>query len=185
MQAIPITITFLEMRRRPHAKPLALPHGADGGTHMLLRAHEPPLRFYRYLYDAVGHPYHWVARKRWADAELAAAVHDPKVEISVLYARGIPAGFFELDFRKSGECDLAYFGLTPDFTGRRLGPFMLSAAIDAAWSREIERMTVNTNTLDHPRALPLYQRMGFSPYAQARDEIVPISLGEGFGPWNP
>ena len=24
-------------------------------------------------------------------------------------------------------------------------------------------MTVNTNTLDGPRALPLYQRMGFTP----------------------
>jgi hypothetical protein len=27
----------------------------------------------------------------------------------------------------------------------------------------IERMTVNTNTLDHPRAYGLYQEMGFVP----------------------
>ena len=33
-----------------------------------------------------------------------------------------------------------------------------------AWDREgVRRMTVNTNSLDHPRALPLYQRAGFEP----------------------
>ena len=29
-----------------------------------------------------------------------------------------------------------------------------------------QRITVNTNTLDHPKALPLYQRLGFEPYRQ-------------------
>ena len=30
---------------------------------------------------------------------------------------------------------------------------------------------MNTNTLDHPKALPLYQPMGFVPYAQERKII--------------
>jgi hypothetical protein len=30
---------------------------------------------------------------------------------------------------------------------------------------------VQTCTLDHPRALPMYQRMGFSPYAQEEAEL--------------
>ena len=33
-----------------------------------------------------------------------------------------------------------------------------------AWLQPIERLTVNTCTLDHPRALPLYQRLGFTAY---------------------
>ena len=41
-------------------------------------------------------------------------------------------------------------------------------------SHEIERLWVHTNTLDHPRALPLYQKLGFVPYAQEKAEIVPI-----------
>ena len=33
-----------------------------------------------------------------------------------------------------------------------------------AWDRPgTRRVTVNTNTLDHPRALPLYQKAGFAP----------------------
>ena len=32
------------------------------------------------------------------------------------------------------------------------------------WDRAgVTKMTLNTNTLDHPRALALYQRMGFVP----------------------
>jgi GNAT superfamily N-acetyltransferase len=72
------------------------------------------------------------------------------------------------------EAELAYFGLMQDFLGRGLGSFLLATAIDIAWSKPIERLWVHTNTLDHPRALPLYQKMGFVPYAQEKAEIVPL-----------
>jgi GNAT superfamily N-acetyltransferase len=177
-QPIPITVTYLEMTKRPAAQRPHPPLGYDHGNMMLVRAVKPPVHFYRYLYDAVGRDYTWVDRKRRADDDLINDIHHDKVEISVLYVGGAPAGYFELDFRKAEECDLAYFGLIRDFTGRRLGPYLLGAAIDTAWNRDIIRMTVNTNTLDHPKALPLYQRMGFSPYAQKKAEIVPIGPHE-------
>ena len=45
-----------------------------------------------------------------------------------------------------------------------LGRFLLGTAIHTAWEAPgTERVTVNTCTLDHPRALGLYQRMGFVP----------------------
>jgi GNAT superfamily N-acetyltransferase len=172
---IAVTITYLEMTARPKTPRVPLPFEFDGGKLMLLKAEKPPVHFYRYLYDAVGRSYHWVDRKRFTDAQLLENIHHESVEISVLYANGAPAGYFELDYRNKNRCDLSYFGLVPEFTGRRLGPYMLSAAIDAAWTREIDRMTVNTNTLDHPKALSMYQRMGFSPYAQKPSEIVPLA----------
>ena len=79
-----------------------------------------------------------------------------------------------INFRKPPSAELAYFGLIPDFIGRGLGSFLLASAIDIAWSHPIERLWVHTNTLDHPRALPLYQKMGFAPYAQEQSEIVPL-----------
>ena len=54
----------------------------------------------------------------------------------------------------------------PYFIGQRLGPYLLTKAVDIAWSREPERLTVNTCTLDHPKALPMYQRFGFQPIAR-------------------
>ena len=55
---------------------------------------------------------------------------------------------------------------TPEATGKRLGYFFLYQACVSAWAQPITRLLVNTCTLDHPRALPLYQRMGFTPYSR-------------------
>ncbi|MBI1211172.1 MAG: GNAT family N-acetyltransferase [Alphaproteobacteria bacterium] len=171
---IPITVTKLEMKERPaHVRP-QLPHSPDHARAMLMKLDSPPVHFYRYLYDTVGKDYVWVARRRMGDDAIAAIVGHTNVEIYVLYVGGCPAGFAELDFRKRGEAELAYFGLLPEFIGRGYGTYLLGSAIDVAWSHEIERLWVHTNTLDHSRALPLYQKLGFTPYAQEKAEIVPI-----------
>ena len=75
-------------------------------------------------------------------------------------------GMAEMDFRKDGACNITYFGLMPQAIGKRLGYFFLYHACQNAWARPISRLTVNTCTLDHPRALPLYQRIGFTAYAR-------------------
>src|SRR4029079_7587334 len=73
-------------------------------------------------------------------------------------------GFFLLDGRAPDVVDLCFFGLVPEAIGRGLGTFLLQTAVHAAWDRPgTERVTVNTTTLDHPRALPLYQKAGFVP----------------------
>jgi GNAT superfamily N-acetyltransferase len=184
IQPILITITKLEMLARPGNLRPHLRHDQDNGRVMLLRARKPAVHFYRYLYETVGKAHTWVDRRRLSDETLAAIIHDDLVEIYTLYCDGTPAGYAELDFRKPGEAELAYFGIMPDFIGRGLGGFLLATAIDIAWTRTggsqrgdpapIERLWVHTNTLDHPRALPLYQQMGFAPYAQEKTEIVPL-----------
>jgi GNAT superfamily N-acetyltransferase len=83
-----------------------------------------------------------------------------------LYVSGAPAGFFELDTAVSRETKLCYFGLIPEFIGRRLGPYLLQAAIDRAWSRPIDRFWLTTSTFDHPKALQVYQQSGFVVYAR-------------------
>ena len=171
---IPITITKLEMKAKPAGLRPHLRHDQDNGRVMLLKVKRPPVHFYRYLYETVGKAHHWVERTRMSNEALATIVQDEKVELYVLYCEGAPAGYAELDFRKEPDAALAYFGLIEDFLGRGLGSFLLATAIDTAWTKPIERLTVHTNTLDHPRALPLYQKMGFAPYAQEKTEIVPL-----------
>jgi GNAT superfamily N-acetyltransferase len=129
----------------------------------LLRAETPPVHFFRYLYDAVGGAYEWTDLHAWSDDDLAAFAQDPRVELSVAYVTGWPAGFIQLDHRREGVCDIAYFGLAPEMIGRGLGSWLLGTAVHAAWDGSITRMTVNTCTLDHPRALPTYQKWGFVP----------------------
>ncbi|MDE2182098.1 MAG: GNAT family N-acetyltransferase [Alphaproteobacteria bacterium] len=157
-----MTVTFLEMKARPAVIPPPHPQGKAA----MLRAETPPLHFYRYLYDAIGGPYFWVDRKRLDDASLAAVIQHPEVELYVLYVNGCPAGMAELDFRDPKTGLIAYFGLMPEFIGKRLGYFFLYHSVANAWAHPISTLLVNTCTLDHPRALPLYQRMGFVPYSR-------------------
>src|SRR6516162_4873229 len=107
-----------------------------------------------------------VGRRIIDDASVAAQIHQSAIEIFVLYVRGVPAGFFELDTAAARETKLCYFGLIPDFIGRRLGPYLLQAAIDRAWSRPIDRFWLHTSTFDHPKALRVYQQAGFVVYAR-------------------
>lgn len=162
MTAIPDTITYLEMFGRPPPLPSPPPLGKIA----LMRAEACTVSFYRYLYETVGTPWVWFERRLWSDEALAAELAKETTEIFVLYAGGMPAGYFELNTAEPRDTELCYFGLAPEFIGRRLGPFLLNAAIEQAWSRPIGRFWVHTCTFDHPRALPLYQRAGFVVYAQ-------------------
>jgi GNAT superfamily N-acetyltransferase len=156
------TITYLEMFERPPPLPGPPPLGKIA----LIRAEDCTVSFYRYLYETVGTPWVWFERRLWSNDALAAELAKTTTEVFVLYAGGAPAGYFELDTAEPRETLLSYFGLMPEFIGRRLGPFLLNAAIEQAWSRPLDRFWVHTCTFDHPRALPLYQRAGFVVYAR-------------------
>src|SRR3546814_12213621 len=84
--------TYLEMTTPPKA---SLPVPLNLQT-ALIRAPGLPLHCYRYLYRQVGKRWHWYARLRLSDEELAAAIHDTRVSVTVLYVNGAPTGFFEL-----------------------------------------------------------------------------------------
>ena len=160
MALIEDVITYLEMRAWP--VPPRIP--APLGKLALIRAEECTVSFYRYLYETVGTPWLWYERRLLDDEALLAEIARPTTEIFVLYVSGVPAGYFELDTAPERDTELRYFGLVPQFIGRRLGPFLLQAAIDQAWLRPIERLWVHTRTFDHPKALGLYQRAGFVVY---------------------
>src|SRR3981189_2309464 len=167
-------ITYLEMLARPPGRRVPAPLEKLA----LMRAENTTVHFYRYLYTAVGGPWLWFERRLIDDAALAMQIHKPTVEIFVLYMRGVPAGFFELDTAAPRDTKLCYFGLVYDFIGRGLGPYLLQAAIDQAWSRPLDRFWLHTSTFDHPRALATYQRAGFVVYARRRGSFdAPRDLG--------
>jgi len=149
------------MAHRPSHPAPPLPIGINAA---LIGAKRPPVGYFLYLYGAVGAPYEWTDWLARDLKEQTAFVHDPKVEFFTCMVDGWPGGFFMLDTREKGICDLAYFGLVPEAAGRGLGPWLLSQAIHMAWDRHnVAKVTVNTCTLDHPRAIGLYQRLGFTP----------------------
>jgi GNAT superfamily N-acetyltransferase len=157
---IAYTVTFLEMTHRPDRP---RPHMALNKPISLLKAETPPVHFFRYLYDMVGRDYHWTDMHAWPDDKIAAFVQDEAVSLYVMYLSGWPAGFVMLDFRAMSECNVSYYGLAPEAIGMGYGKWLLGTAVHMAWDEPIAKLTVNTCSLDHPRALPTYQRWGFVP----------------------
>ena len=145
----------------------------------LIRLEAPSVAFYRYLYNTVGNAYCWWLRRMTPDAELAALLEHPAVGIHVLYSRGEPAGFFELDGRGGQDVNLSYFGLMPGAIGKGLGARLLQAAIEAARAGSSSGIVrVNTCTADHPRAMGTYLRAGFAPVRTIREVWdIPDHLG--------
>jgi ribosomal protein S18 acetylase RimI-like enzyme len=160
------TLTYLEMRTRPLRPPLPAPQAKLA----LMRAEPCTASFYRYLYDTVGEPWLWYVRRGWSDERLSRWLARTEIEVSVLHVGGAPAGYFELERLPSGETELCYFGLVPEFIGRGLGAYFLRAAVEAGWQGATRRLWVHTSTYDHPRALGLYQRAGFQVYR--RQEVT-------------
>ena len=138
----------------------------------LIRAENIPVDFYRYLYELVGKDHHWEDRRHIPEPNLYSIINHENTEISVLYADGCPAGFFELNKESHpNSIEILYFGLGRDYHGLGLGKWFTYAAISAAWAHKPEKIKIQTNTLDHPAALQLYQRLGFSPVATEDVEI--------------
>lgn len=157
-------VTWLEMDTRPEG---AWPTPPANMPCTLLRAEAPPVWYFMSLYDAVGRDYSWEDLHRVSETDLHAMLGDEAVALYTLIAQGWPHGFFLLDWRQPGVCDLGYFGLVPQAVGRGLGSFLLGTAIRSGWDRPgVTKMTVNTCSLDHPRALAMYQRHGFVPRRQ-------------------
>jgi prephenate dehydrogenase/GNAT superfamily N-acetyltransferase len=155
-RTVPATRTYLEQPARPAA---STPWPEPGWR--LERVDSCPAALYRFLYREVGRPWHWIDRLPWPDEHIRAHVGNPAIEIWLLTHETVPAGFAELERASDGSVEIVYFGLLPDFIGRRVGRPFLDAVLARAWDRGTTRVWVHTCTLDHPRALANYTAGGF------------------------
>lgn len=149
---LPVTITHLELApadwtRRGQPPDLAI---------AIARIAEPTAALYLDLYDRVGRSWLWYERRLLGDAALAALINRPGHEVHVASHAGLLVGYFEL----YGD-EIVFFGLTPEYIGRRIGPWLLDRAIERGFARGSSRLILNTNTVDHPRALDTYRKAGF------------------------
>ena len=150
-----ITVWYLELSERPSFANEA-PDGIE-----VNEARVKQHQFNRFLYELVGGPWQWTDKLEWSEAQWRDYAERDNLRTWVAWVDGSPAGYFELEKGSDGSVDLAYFGLAEMFIGRGFGGYFLSFAIDAAWNWGADRITVNTCTLDHPRALDNYRSRGF------------------------
>lgn len=163
------TVTHLEMVPPflPAAPDACWPDGIS-----FTRGTDISLAAYRALYDDVGRQWHWVNRRLLTDRQLSAIIHHPATEIFTLKRRDRAIGFVELNFKLFPQVEIVFVGLVKDAIGKGLGSQMLQQAISYIYSRAPSRIIIQTCTLDHPSALPLYQSFGFTPVGRKQVTII-------------
>jgi GNAT superfamily N-acetyltransferase len=159
-------VTCLEMLCKP-----ALRADRREPSWQLRRIMQPDPLWYRELFGRIGTEWLWYSRLAMPVGDLAAILHDPRVEVYSFTMEGRDEGLLELDFRETGSCELAFYGLTGTAQGRGAGRWLMNRAVERAWAGPITRFWVHTCTLDHPNALEFYVRSGFRAYAR-RIEIA-------------
>ena len=178
-------VTTLEMRSPMDIRPVTPPAGWS-----LVRHDAPSVDWYRDIFCAVGQDWLWFGRMVIDADALAKILSDPKVHVYTLqHEDGAEGGLLELDFREPGQCELAYFGLTPALIGTGAGRYLMNNAIELAWAQAITRFHLHTCTLDSPQALAFYRRSGFVPVSQkveiADDPRIAHGYDRSLGPHVP
>ena len=151
-------VTHLEMTARPAPRP------DPAGAWTLRRVEIAAARLVSRSLSPRRRGWLWISRIRMPDAELAAIIQSPLVEIYALAHEGRDEGLLELDFREPGQCELVSFGVTEKLVGTGAGRWLMNRALELAWSRPVTRVWLHTCTFDHPAALAFYQRSGFRPF---------------------
>jgi GNAT superfamily N-acetyltransferase len=170
-------VTHLEMTERPVLAQDPL------GAWTLRKAETPDLDWFRDLFRRIGEEWLWRSRLQMPDAELAAIIRSPQVEVYTLVHNGRDEGLLELDFSIPGQCELVFFGVTASLIGSGASRWLMNRALELAWSRPVARVWLHTCTFDHPAALPFYQRSGFRPFRR-QVEVVNDPRLDGTAPRN-
>jgi GNAT superfamily N-acetyltransferase len=175
-----VTTWHLEMLDPGWLRPVARPDERLAVVHVGIAS--PELN--RFLYTAVGAGWFWTDRLGWTYAAWQAYVEQPEVETWVAWLDGTPAGYFELEPQAEGSVEIAYIGLLPQFTGRRIGAYLLSVATVRAWSLQeptTRRVWLHTCSLDSPIALKNYQSRGFRLFKTETQTVTLPAMSPG--PW--
>lgn len=159
---LPVRITYLELAEADWTRRGQKPDLEVSIEHV----GSPTVALYRELYDRVGRPWLWYERRLLSDEALAALLTAPGHELHIARHDGTLVGYFELQ-----DDEIVFFGLTLDYIGRRIGPWLLDRAIERAFARGSARVILNTNSLDHPKALETYRKAGFQPVRSETKEL--------------
>lgn len=155
IEMVPTTTYYLEMTAAPATQ---MPERE--GVIFKILAKPVAVELYRSYYYGVGEAYSWLDRMVLPEKALATLINADNTTIYVMQVNGVDAGFAEFVITDA-FVEVQYFGLLPAFVGKGWGQFFLDWVIAKAWSFNRPLVQLNTCRLDHPKALPNYQKAGF------------------------
>ena len=162
------TVWYLELTERTALAPETVPDPQIEIT----RAESAGPEFGRFLYTAVGGDHFWIDRLPWTWHEWEDWLSQPALENWVVWSCGRPVGYAELRADTDGNVEICSFGLIPGARGNGLGRYLLTLAVENAWTiaercpglSPAKRVWLHTCSFDSPAALHLYRSQGFRVY---------------------
>ena len=117
----------------------------------------------KFFYKNIGKSHHWVDRLVWSEKQWLDYVSDKKVKTYILKEGDELAGYFELILHTDkNEVEIAYLGLLEEYQNKKLGSYLLSAAIKNSFKEKPKRVWVHTCSLDHKNALNNYIAVSYT-----------------------
>ena len=184
MHLVDVTITDLMLERAGFDQ--ISPPPPPASPVYLHKIPNPESAFFRVLYHFVGHAFGWYEQKKIDDETLNTRLHHSNTQLIIFtHQSSLPnlssmkaieqnsLGFAELTLHPPYQVELSFFGLFSHTHGKGLGSTCLYQTLNHGFTlndHQIQRFILNTCTLDHSRALPLYQSLGF--IAQGRRQIT-------------
>ena len=115
----------------------------------------------KFFYKNIGKNCQWVDRLVWSELNWSEYISDERLSTYILKDKDEIAGYFELLFNSDKkESEIVYFGILEEYLGKKLGGYLLSAAIKYSFTMGHSRVWVHTCSLDHKNALSNYLSRG-------------------------
>ena len=119
----------------------------------------------KFFYKQIGKKYNWKDRLIWTDKNWIDFISSKNLKTYVLKNNQDLVGYFELILHfEANEVEIAYLGLLAEYQNRKLGSFILSAAIKNSFLKKPKRVWVHTCSLDHKNALNNYISRGMKVF---------------------
>ena len=121
----------------------------------------PDFRLNKFFYKSIGKNHNWIDRLIWTEKQWVEFTTNKHIKTYVLTKKDDLAGYFELIFHQDkNEIEIAYLGILEEYQNKKLGSYLLSAAIKNSFLDGPSRVWVHTCSLDHRNALSNYLSRG-------------------------
>ena len=119
----------------------------------------------KFFYKSIGKNHKWIDRLSWSEEKWITYVSSEIVKTYVFKFKDDLVGFFELIIHpEKNETEIAYFGILEEYQNKKLGSYLLSAAIKNSFKEKPKRVWVHTCSLDHKNALNNYIARGMKVF---------------------
>jgi GNAT superfamily N-acetyltransferase len=153
-------VTYVEMTNLSQLNPGSLAPG------LALTNADGRLPLVSDIMARIGAPYGWRSAHRSPEEWSVWFAEHPGRTCWLLTLDDEPVGVVVYDPHPGAQVEIKTFGLVPESTGKGLGGYALTLAIQQGWDLlpGVCRVWLHTSSADNPNALPNYHRRGFRTF---------------------